>query len=157
MSEQLPDKEPGVNPLTGRKASIQNLRPNRNGRPKGALGKKATALDRTRKDPALELITIAQLLRTNPPESQRKALESEMKIWMELLEYQKAKKKPLMTDDKKEPKQVVLQATNLLEELENEHADTGSKGTSNKASLDSGPTDLQAEAGSEEDLSDSQE
>lgn len=120
-NQELPKKEYGVNPLTGHKMRVDNLRPNRKGRPAGVKNKTKTALDRMKKDPAQELIVIAQLLRTCPPEDQRKALESEMKIWMELLEYQKAKKKAVNEKAAPEASKKAAEATfDLLKELENE-------------------------------------
>jgi len=148
-------KEPEISPLTGRKREFPHA--NLTGRPKGVKNKPKTVFDRFRKDPAEELIKIAALLRTCPLEYQRKALEAEMKIWMELLEYQKAKRKPVTEKEQKqeESKKAADVAFNLLKELEKEtDAHTGTTGTSNPTSVDSGKSDLQAETSPEKDLQD---
>lgn len=151
-------KEPGVNPLTGHRRKIENLRPNRKGRTPGAKNKIKTALDRTNKDPILELIIIAQMLRICTDDNRRRALESEMKIWMELLEYKQAKKKATTKEQNApEASKAAAEATfDLLKELENEHADTGPKGTSDKTGLVNRQSSLEVKAGTEEDLQDSQ-
>lgn len=151
-------KEPGVNPLTGHKRSIQNLRPNRNGRTPGSKNKVKNALTRMQKDPVQELITIAMLLRTDPPESQRKALEVEKKIWEGLLEYELAKKKPSTKEEKdpEESKKAAEVTFDLLKELENENVDTRTTGTSNKTRVDDRKPGLETETSSEEDLQDNQ-
>ncbi len=150
---ELPPREKGVNPLTGQKFNISNLRPSRTGRKPGAKNKVKDAFDTRGKDPILELITISELLRTSPPEPQRKALELEMKIWMELLEYKKAKKKPAK-EDKASPagSKASADATfNLLEELEKD-ANAGTTTESNPSGMVNGPINVEAEASPEEDL-----
>lgn len=150
------DKEPGVNRLTGHKM-VYKTPSNPGGRPKGSKNQVKTALDRLKKDPIFELIKIAELLNANPPEHQRKALEAATKIWMELLEYKQAKKKATTKEDAPEASKQAAEATfDLLKELENEHADTGPKGTSDKTGLVNGQPSLETETGSEEDLQDGQ-
>lgn len=150
----MADKERGVNPLTGRKYNIPS---NPGGRPKGSKNRVKTALDKTGKDPVMELIKIAELLNGNPLEPQRKALEAATKIWMELLEYKQAKKKATTKEDAPEAsKQAAEAAFDLLKELENDNANTGTKGTSNKTGVADGQSSLEAETSSEEDLQDGQ-
>lgn len=151
------DKQPGVNRLTGHK---RNIPTNLGGRPKGSKNRVKDALDKQQRDPVLELVKISDLLRGNPPEHQRKALEADMKIWMELLEYKQAKKKasPKGNEDRPEASKEAAEATfDLLKELEKEtDVNPGATRTSNTPSVADGKLDIQVEAGSEEDLQDDQ-
>lgn len=134
------DKQPGVNRLTGRKYNVPT---NPGGRPKGSKNRVKTALDRTGKDPVMELIKIAELLNGNPLEQQRKALEAATKIWMELLEYKQAKKKATTKEDAPEASKQAAEATfDLLKELENDNANTGIKSESDPSGLGDGKSSV---------------
>jgi hypothetical protein len=168
MSEIIPPdapKERNTNALTGRKYA-----PLPPGKASNSPKHKKSTLDRLEKNPTAELVRIANALRilsettvssesTFSLEGQRKALESEMKIWMELLQYKEPKKRavtgPLVPKTPQGSKKAAEATLDLMKELEKDFEDdAGTERKGDISGVETGKADLQAETGATEDLQD---
>jgi hypothetical protein len=144
-SPELPPKEKGLNPLTGKYSTA----PKSPGRPKGAVAKKQSwkVEDRLKykhkRNPLDELIGLADALRLNGQYKEAAA------IWREIQTYCEPSKKPVETKEEvKTPegsKAAAAKTLDLLKELQEEaDANAGTESSSNTGSVVSGGPEVQA-------------